>query len=430
MEGARGGERGAPSEGAAHGHRAAVAELPLLIVAALLLATGADILPPDALVSIGPVELTLARLLIVAGFAALLYAHRPRRADFATGLEIPIALLLVAGLVATLKWGTEPRLRFLIEAVALFYLAVGTVRVREESRVALAAVALVAVAMSALGGLGQVAQDEATGFYRDGCRPVTMAPPAIPDGTITRAIGSFANPNLLAGHVLLLAPLGAAGIAGLAGGRQQLRRVLWMVIALAALGLVLTFSRSGVLLGVLGVIAALATSGMAYRRHLIAAAVALAVATFVLLGSCGSEGAAGYGRTQQWKETISVIGDNPVYGVGLGRVGDVLRERDARHTARHSHNLLLNWWAEAGPLALLAWTWLLAVLVWRSLRGALAGDAMARGAMVALGGFAAYSMLDHPANVDRIAVALWVVMALAATLPRLARGRAPEAAGA
>jgi hypothetical protein len=36
--------------------------------------------------------------------------------------------------------------------------------------------------------------------------------------------------------------------------------------------------------------------------------------------------------------------------------------------------IFLNWWAEAGPLALLAW----------------------------IGGFAAYSMLDHPANVDRV----------------------------
>jgi putative inorganic carbon (hco3(-)) transporter len=429
VEEARGGEPHAPG-GAAARLRAAASELPLLIVAALLLATGADILPPDALISIGEVELTLARLLILLGLAALVYAHGPRRDLFATGLAIPLALLLLAGLVATIKWGGEPRFRFLVEAVALFYLAVAAIRTRPESRRTLAIVALVAVALSALGGVAQVAQDEATGFYRDGCRPVTAAPPLEPPaGSITRAVGSFDNPNVLAGHVLLLAPLAAAGIAGLAGG-WQLRRVLSVVLGLAALGLVLTFSRSGVLLGVGGLIAALATSGIAYRRHLIAASVVLAAAAFVIFGSCGSEGAAGYGRTQQWKETISVIGDNPVYGVGLGRVGDVLRERDARHSARHAHNLFLNWWAEAGPLALLAWIWLFAVLVWRSFRGALAGDTVARGAMVALGGFAAYSMLDHPANVDRVAMALWVVMALAATLPRAPLRRRPEAARA
>ncbi|MDQ3935288.1 MAG: O-antigen ligase family protein, partial [Actinomycetota bacterium] len=218
----------------------------------------------------------------------------------------------------------------------------------------------------------------------------------------------------------------AAGIAGLAGG-WQLRRALAVVLGLCALALVLTYSRSGVLVGVLGLMAAAATSGIAYRRHLVAGALLLAVGTFFLFGSCGSEGVAGYGRTEQWKESIAVIGDNPVYGVGLGRVGDVLRERDARHTARHAHNLFLNWWAEAGPVALLAWLWLFAALAWRSLRAALAGDMVARGAMVALTGFAAYSMLDHPANVDRIAVALWVVMGLAATLPRAPLGRRADA---
>jgi O-antigen ligase len=409
--------------------RAAAAELPLLVVAALLLATGADILPPDALVSAGPVELTHARLLILAGLAALVYAEGARRDLFATGLAIPLGLLLVAGLVTTLEWGGEPRFRFLVEAVALFYLTVAALRARPEARTALAAVALVAVALSALAGVAQVAQEEATGFYRDGCRPVTASPPVVPAGTITRAVGSFENPNVLAGHVLLLAPLAAAGIAGLAGG-WQLRRALSVVLGLAALGLVLTFSRTGVLIGIAGLVAALASSGIAYRRYLIAGGAALAVAAFVLFGSCGSEGAAGYGRTQQWKDTMSVIGDNPVYGVGLGRVGDVLRERDARHSARHAHNLFLNWWAEAGPLALLAWIWLFAVLAWRALRGALRGDAVARGAMVALAGFAAYSMFDHPANVDRVAIALWVVMGLAATLPRepLRRGARPAEA--
>ena len=408
--------------------RAVAAELPLLVVAALLLATGADILPADSIVSPGPVELTLARLLILAALGALLYAHGPRRELFATGLAIPIGLLLVVSLVATVKWGTEPRFRFLVEAVALFYLTVAAVRARPEARTALSVVALVAVALAALPGVAQVAQDEATGFYRDGCEPVTQAPPDVPSGTVTRAIGSFDNPNLLAGHVLLLAPLAAAGIAGLAGG-WQLRRALAVVLGLAALALVLTYSRSGVLAGAAGLVAAFATFGGAYRRYLIAAGVGLVLATFFLFGSCGSEGAAGYGRTEQWKETIQVIGDNPVYGVGLGRVGDVLRERDDRHTARHAHNLFLNWWAEAGPLALLAWIWLLAALAWRSLRGALRGDAVARATMVALGGFGAYSMLDHPANVDRIAVALWIVMALAATLPRAPLRRSRAAGG-
>ena len=394
------------------------AELPLLVVCALLLSTGADILPDDSLVSIGVVQLNLARILLLVGLGALLYAHGPRRELFATGMTIPLALLLAGSLAATIKWGgTDPRFRFLVETVALLYLTAATVRARPAARPALAAVALVAVAISGLGGVAQVAQNVATGFYRHGCVPVTEAPPLIPPGTITRATGTFDNPNLLAGHVLLLAPLAGMAVALVAAGWQA-RLGLALAVALSYLGLVFTFSRTGVLFAILAAAAAVLSSGLPQRRYLAAIGVALAVGAFVLIGSCGTEGAAGFGRTDEWRETIHVIRDHPLYGVGLGRLGDVLHARNPLSTSRHAHNLFLNWWAEAGPLALVAWLWLLAALVWRSLRASLAGDAVARATLVALLGFVGYSMFDHPANVDRIALALWIVMGLAAALPR------------
>jgi O-antigen ligase len=398
--------------------RRVTAEIPLLVICTLFLSTGADILPPDSLISVGQVKLDLARVLLLVGFAALVYTHGPRRDLFASGLAIPLALLLAAGLVATLKWsGTEPRYRFLVEAVALLYLTQAAVRARPEARVAVAAVALVAVAVSSLGGLAQVSQGVATGFYRHGCVPVTQAPPIIPSGTITRATGSFANPNLLAAHVLLLAPLAAAALVVAFTG-WRVRLAVALTIGLAYLGLVFTFSRTGILLALLAAAAAVLSSRLPQRRYLAALGVAVAVVAFLLLGSCGSEGAAGFGRTQEWKETMHVIRDHPLYGVGLGRLGDVLHARNPLSTSQHAHNLLLDWWAEAGPLALIAWIWLFAALIARSLRAALSGDVLGRGALAALVGFGGYSMLDHPANVDRIAIALWGVMGVAAALPR------------
>lgn len=402
--------------------RRVAAEVPLLVVAVLLLATGADVLPGDSLVSVGQFQLTLARVLILVGFAALLYVHGARRELFATGLAIPLGLLLLAGLVTTLKWsGTEPRYRFLMEGVALLYLSAATIRARPQARLALTAVALVAGALASLGGVAQVAQSVATGFYRHGCTPVTAAPPRIPHGTITRAIGSFDNPNLLAGHLLLVLPLAAVAVVALAPA-IEVRLALGLTVALSYLGLVFTFSRTGILFAALGAGVAVLTSRLRQRRYLVLIGVAVAVGLFFLFGSCGSEGAAGFGRTQEWKETMHVIRDHPLYGVGLGRLGDVLHARNALSTSRHAHNLFLNWWAEAGPLALIAWIWLAVALAWRSLRSARAGDAVARGTLVALLGFFAYSMLDHPANVDRVAIALWVTMGMAAALPR---ARAP-----
>lgn len=385
------------------------------MVAALLLGTGADILPHDSIVGAGEVELTLSRLLILLGLAALLFTERARRELFRTRLEIPLLLLLVAGLVTTLKWGTEPRYRFLVESVALFYLAFAVARARPDARRALVAVALVALSLSALGGVAQISQGDATGFYRDGCEPVTASPPVIPPDTVTRATGTFSNPNLLAGHLLLLAPLGAVAVAGMGAG-LQLRLVMGLAVGLGYVGLALTYSRSAIFFGLAALGVAAAVSGMRHRWAVAAVGAALAIGSTFLFAACGSEAGAGYGRTQEWKDAVTIATDNPVYGIGLGRVGDALRANDPRANTRHAHNLFLNWWAEAGPLALIAWVWILGALLWRSLRASLRGDPLARGALVALAGFTGFSLLDHPANVDRVAVAFWIVAALAAAI--------------
>jgi O-antigen ligase len=92
----------------------------------------------------------------------------------------------------------------------------------------------------------------------------------------------------------------------------------------------------------------------------------------------------------------------------------VLQAQDPQSSARHAHNLFLTWWAEAGTGALIAWVWLYALLLWRSLRAALRGSAAARTGLVALLGFLGISMLDHPANTDRVALAFWIVAGFAA----------------
>jgi O-antigen ligase len=165
-------------------------------------------------------------------------------------------------------------------------------------------------------------------------------------------------------------------------------------------------------------------SGLPMRRYLVGVGVLLAVGLSFLFGSCGSEGVAGYGRTKEWKETIHVIRDNPVYGVGLGRIGDVLRQRKPGLRVSHAHSLFLNWWAEAGPAALLAWLWIFGALIWRSLRAARAGDTVAKGVLVAVLGFALFSLADHPSNVDRVAIALWITLGLAAGATPLLRRQA------
>jgi hypothetical protein len=62
------------------------------------------------------------------------------------------------------------------------------------------------------------------------------------------------------------------------------------------------------------------------------------------------------------------------------------------------------------------------VLLWRSLRAALRGSAAARTGLVALLGFLGFSMLDHPANTDRVALAFWIVAGFAAASGDRRRG--------
>jgi O-antigen ligase len=163
-------------------------------------------------------------------------------------------------------------------------------------------------------------------------------------------------------------------------------------------------------------------SDLRYRRWLLLVVAAAAAAIGVLAGGCGSDATATYGRAEEWQATLDVIRDNPLWGVGLGRLGAVLQAQDPQSSARHAHNLFLTWWAEAGTGALVAWVWLYAVLLWRSLRAALRGSAAARTGLVALLGFLGISMLDHPANTDRVGLAFWIVAGFAAASGDVGRG--------
>jgi O-antigen ligase len=394
--------------------RSRFADLPMLVVGVLLVSTAADILPNDTIVGVGEVQLNLARLLVLVALGALVAVHGLRAEHWRTGYALPLVLLLGVALYSSHKYGTYPRYRFLVEGVAVFYLVFAVVRAQADGRDALATVGLIALSVAALAAVAQVAQGVHTGFYRDGCTPVTLTPAATPpSGSLTRATGTFSNPNVLGGYLLLLLPLGAMAWAYVARVRG-----IWPAIALGCgfgfLALVFTFSRAAILASLLAIGVGILVSDLRYRRWLLLVVAAGGAAIAVLAGGCGSDATATYGRAEEWQATIDVIRDNPLWGVGLGRLGAVLQAQDPQSSARHAHNLFLTWWAEAGTGALIAWVWLYLLLLWRSLRAALRGLAAARTALVALLGFLGISMLDHPANTDRVALAFWIVAGFAA----------------
>src|SRR3954470_5039382 len=398
--------------------RSRIADLPVLVIGVLLLSTAADILPNDTIVGVGEVQLNLARLLALVGLGAFVAARGLRADHWRTGYALPLLLLLGVALYSSHKYGTYPRYRFLVEGVAVFYLVFAVVRAQREGRDVLATVGLIALVVDALAGVAQVAPGVHTGFYRDGCTPVPLTPAATPpSGSLPRATGTFSNPNVLGGYLLLLLPLGAMAWAYVARVRG-----LWAALALGCgfgfLALVFTFSRAAILASLVAIGVGILVSDVRYRRWLLLVVAAGGAAIAVLAGGCGSDATATYGRAEEWQATIDVIRDNPLWGVGLGRLGAVLQAQDPQSSARHAHNLFLTWWAEAGTGALIAWVWLYLLLLWRSLRAALRGSAAARTALVALLGFLGISMLDHPANTDRVALAFWIVAGFAAAAGR------------
>src|SRR3954447_1989183 len=233
--------------------RSRIADLPLLVVGLLLLSTASDILPNDTIVGVGEVQLNLARILVLVGLGVFVATHGLRRDYWHTGVALPLLLLLAVSLYTSHKWGTYPRFRFLVEGVAAFYLAAAVLRAREDAREALAAIGLIALSIAALSAVAQVAQDVQTGFYRHGCTPVTL-PPGVdpPSGSLTRATGTFANPNVLGGYLLLLLPIGVMASVYVARVRG-----LWTVAVLGGgfglLSLVFTFSRAAVLMALAAV---------------------------------------------------------------------------------------------------------------------------------------------------------------------------------
>lgn len=157
--------------------------------------------------------------------------------------------------------------------------------------------------------------------------------------------------------------------------------------------------------------------------------------TLALLGAAGAVWAVARAgnslgvRGQAWEAALRLAADNPL-GVGLGRSGAAISAAaPGGRTFVHAHNLWLNWLVEAGPLGLLAITAVAVIAVSCAARAARAKSVIGTVGPAALTGFLLMSMMDHPANLDRIDALLWcalaVVMAEAPATWRNPAGTAP-----
>ncbi|MFE6172811.1 O-antigen ligase family protein [Streptomyces sp. NPDC056464] len=391
--------------------------VPLGAAAVVLLDSATDFFPDDPLAGI----LTPTRLALLLGIIALVIPvrgrPRARLRDFRTRLDLPIGLLVAVSAATTYRGGhaTAP-LRGLLTVIACYYLVVAVRRTQPESWRALGLLALTGVAAAATSAFSQVTNETPTGFCRTGLL-TDIACDAGGDGILIRATGTFSNPNLLAAFLVLLLPF--ALLAAVCVDERTARTAIVVLVVIGYGALLTTFSRAGYVAAAAGLLVLGGAYWLAPRiadraqRRLFTA-----LGTLALLGAAGAIWAVSRAgnslgvRGQAWEAALQLAADNPL-GVGLGRSGVVISATaPGDRTFVHAHNLWLNWLVEAGPLGFLAITATAVIAVSCAARAARAKSVIGTVGLAALTGFFLMSMMDHPANLDRIDALLWYALAV------------------
>jgi hypothetical protein len=339
-------------------------------------------------------------------------ARRMNLADVSVGALV--ALCAIAALVGAQSGSPRPAINMLFEWIAaamIFFLARQLVRTPGETRALVAVMVALAIVMAGYGFyqvfIGQQAMRAA---YAENPDEVLRAAgqwfaPGSPERrqfedrlasseplatfALANSLAGFLAPWLVIGLAIALGRLGeSAQPRATAGGRARsnrarlMRALGWAIsIAMLAACLVLTKSRSAYVAVAAGIVL-LPWFDHELRRHLFSRRFALAAAVTLLLviGAAAALGkldvevlseagkSLGY-RLEYWRATLAMIGRHPWLGVGPGNFQDYYTQfklPQASEEIRDPHNFLLEIWATAGTLALLATCQLLFVFAWRT----------------------------------------------------------------
>jgi O-antigen ligase len=366
---------------------------------------------------IGPIPTTLLEnfvLITIALYAAGRYQTgewRPAR----TSLEIPMALLLIAGAVGVAispdHLGALGIYRaYFIEPVALFYIAIDLIRTPQQFRVLLLGFAIGAT-IFALMNLGAWAI--ALGRHQ-----------VIQTGDAPEAL--YTSPNAVA--MYLEPPLAIAAGFGLYADNRRDRRIAIACLVFVVAAVVFTLSRAGLLtLTVLALVAIITMPQRRLKLALLGGAVIGAIAVlqipyvqtrfFRQLDPTYNQNTF-EGRLQIWSDTLHMLRDHPILGAGLRAYTQVMAPYVSTHRIPelYPHNVYLAMWSEVGLLGLAAFVALLVMLLWRGWRGFYRAHDFARpllwGTSAAFVAIAVHGFFDTPYYKNDLAVEFWIVAGL------------------
>jgi O-antigen ligase len=365
----------------------------------------------------GPIPTTVLEdlLLITIGLyiAGRLQARdwRPAR----TSLEIPIALLLIAGLIGIAispdHVGAVGIFRaYFIEPIAFFYVAIDLLKTPQQFRVVLLGLAIGAT-IFALMNLGAWA--------------IALARhEAIHSGDAPEAL--YSSQNAVA--MFLEPPFALAAGFALYAEDQRDRRVALAALVFVLAALLLTLSRGGWLtLSVLALVAVITMPNRKVKAVLLGGALVggFAVAQIPLVHErLVRQLDPGYpfntfeGRLQIWSDTLHMLRDHPIFGAGLRAYTQEMAPYVSgnRIPELYPHDVYLAMWSELGLLGLIAFVVLLSLLLWRGWRAFYRADGFARpllwGTSAAFVAIAVHGFVDTPYFKNDLAVELWIVAAL------------------
>ena len=367
-----------------------------------------------------------------------LWASSPARAELAA--QLAQAGVVPAHVIGLSPIATEQALWALLPATALFLCTLGLSR---RSQLMLLVVIVILATLSIFMGIAQLADGNES--------PLRLYSPTNRD----QAVGFYANRNHFAGFLAMILPLVFAAtswsVVERLGGRRMSPFVViacCALVILLMLGIALSRSRAGMLLGMLAVLGSLPLAmslrkqrGMKRILAAILAVAAMVSIQFSLLGVLQrlEVDPLSDGRWKYATVTLQAASAYAPLGSGLGTFQQAYQPFEAksapgRYVINHAHDDYLELWLEGGVPALALMLLGAAAWLWRGRQlldrrehagsGEASGVFLARAAWLAASVGLLHSALDYPLRTTASMAVFSVLVAIAFSETSRATGSA------
>lgn len=359
---------------------------------------------------VGPIPTTLLEVIILATAAAYMlslyqaHTYRLRR----TPIDIPIALLLVAGLISIAVAYSHTSAAgiykaYFLEAVAVFYIAVDVLDRPRDMRGLIIAAGVAMVIFS----IGQMITFAVAALQHH----ILLGLPPSFIYTSSNSVALFLEPPLVFAAAFAFYP---------AGPKDR-----WLAIGCLAFlipGALLTLSR-GLYISLIVLVVVAVFTARDPRQKLVITAIAAAVTVVLFLTPLvqhrlESSGISLLQRLVIYDQAWNVISHRPLTGAGLASYVEATAplRSPKQWPDLYPHDIWLTFWSETGLLGLLSFVALYATLLvrgWRALKNA---SGLARpllyGGVGTLIVYLVHGMVDTPYWKNDLAVEFWLVAAV------------------